>query len=242
MHNWHCIHCIKGIACINGIVNSNSMTWDAHMAMNALLVLCRFNTQHCNTQIRNKQTSKAHHLVIVKLLIICWSFDDHLFVIQWQTNKQANEQSDHWFLIISLSSKDLIIVWPVISNHLLNIWWSSICYSMTKNKQTNLIWPLSMSFNFGNAFITWAHRLSYSLSASSLWVWYSTQLVTVHWFIRLMAPICNERVLKSVCFCWWWWTGTNFKFKFTIFLHFSPIYFIATGFNHLLLLPHHVRN
>ena len=142
MHNWHCIHCIKGIACINGIVNSNSMTWDAHMAMNALLVLCRFNTQHCNTQIRNKQTSKAHHLVIVKLLIICWSFDDHLFVIQWQTNKQANEQSDHWFLIISLSSKDLIIVWPVISNHLLNIWWSSICYSMTKNKQTNKQLPL----------------------------------------------------------------------------------------------------
>ena len=159
-------------------------------------------------------------------------------------------------------------MWPVIFNHLLNIWWSYICYSMTKHKQTNkqttainfwsshchqkmtdahityfnLIWPLSMSVNFGNAFITWAHRLSYSLSASSLWVWYSTQLVTVHWFIRLMAPICNERVLKSVSFCWWWWTGTNFKFKFTIFLHFSPIYFIATGFNHLLLLPHHVRN
>ena len=60
------------------------------------------------------------------LVIICWSFDDHLLIILQRTDKSTNKQTvDHFMIICTLSENKQTNKGDWLSDNLLLIFWLS---------------------------------------------------------------------------------------------------------------------
>ena len=135
------------------------------------------------------------------MLIICWSFDDHILIIWTETNKETNK--GNWLS----DDKLLNFLWSAyiwwFGDNLLIIWWSSVNYLKKTNKQTKVF-----EYLISNRWLSNDCWLYDNLMIIYLKIWWSCDdnilimgdnLLLICWLSKL------KQTNKQRCLTIWWW-------------------------------------